>query len=126
MDDHQAMLAIQEQLDGVEWSSDTLDRIASILIGAGYRIRDTGDVDRDDLAPSPAADLAPAPTDLPWAIRHGIYEYEFATFNERQTRLSFRSDDLKAGLGGHIILPNDVATAFQQSLEILVNDPAGD
>ncbi len=28
MDDHEAMLAIQELLDGVEWNSDTLGQIA--------------------------------------------------------------------------------------------------
>lgn len=38
--EHDALLAIQEELDGVEWSSDTLSRIADIMIQAGYRIRD--------------------------------------------------------------------------------------
>jgi len=41
--DHEAMLAIQELLDGTEWSADTLDRIAAIVIAAGYRIRDLND-----------------------------------------------------------------------------------
>jgi hypothetical protein len=40
MDDHDAMLAIHEAMDGVEWSSATLDRIATILEQAGYPIRD--------------------------------------------------------------------------------------
>jgi hypothetical protein len=41
-----ALLAIQEQLDGVEWTPDTLERIAEIMVRAGYRIRDLTDVDR--------------------------------------------------------------------------------
>lgn len=45
MDDHNAMLAIQELMDGVEWSADTLDEIAQIVRDAGYRIRDTNEVD---------------------------------------------------------------------------------
>lgn len=44
--DHAALLAIQELLDGVEWSADTLGEVAQIMIGAGYRIRDLNDVDR--------------------------------------------------------------------------------
>jgi hypothetical protein len=34
-----AMLEIQELLDGVEWTPDTLDRIAEIMVTAGYPIR---------------------------------------------------------------------------------------
>ncbi|WLB77007.1 hypothetical protein [Bradyrhizobium elkanii] len=34
MDDHQAMLAIQEQMDGVEWDSDTLSAIGDIMVRA--------------------------------------------------------------------------------------------
>ncbi|MGX1364054.1 hypothetical protein [Bradyrhizobium elkanii] len=45
MNDHQAMPAIQEQMDGVEWDSDTLSAIGDIMINAGYRIRDMNDVD---------------------------------------------------------------------------------
>ena len=45
MNDHQAMLAIQQELDGVEWTPDTLERIAEILQQAGYRIRDLDDRD---------------------------------------------------------------------------------
>lgn len=45
MDDHAAMLAIQELMDGTEWNSGTLDQIAEIMIAAGYRIRDLNDVD---------------------------------------------------------------------------------
>ena len=40
MNDHDAMLAIQEQLDGVEWSTETLESIAEILTSAGYEVRD--------------------------------------------------------------------------------------
>jgi hypothetical protein len=43
MNDHQAMLAIQQELDGVEWTADTLGCIAEILQQAGYRIRDLDD-----------------------------------------------------------------------------------
>lgn len=35
-----ALLAIQELMDGVEWTPDTLDQIADILRDAGYRVRD--------------------------------------------------------------------------------------
>jgi hypothetical protein len=38
--DHDAMLAIQQLLDGAEWSADTLGEIATILTEAGYPIRD--------------------------------------------------------------------------------------
>jgi hypothetical protein len=44
--DHNALLAIQELLDGVEWTPDTLDNIAEILTRAGYRVRDLNEVDR--------------------------------------------------------------------------------
>jgi hypothetical protein len=40
MDDHEALLAIQKLMDGVVWSPDTLDAIASILERAGYEIAD--------------------------------------------------------------------------------------
>jgi hypothetical protein len=43
MTTHEAMLAIQEQLDGVEWSAHTLEEIAAILIEAGFRVRDLAD-----------------------------------------------------------------------------------
>ena len=36
-----ALLAIQELMDGVEWTPDTLERIAEILEGAGYHVSDT-------------------------------------------------------------------------------------
>jgi hypothetical protein len=45
MNDHEAMLAIQQALDGVEWTADTLECIAEILLQAGYRIRDLDDRD---------------------------------------------------------------------------------
>jgi len=47
MTDHEAILAIQELLDDVEWTADTLDAIAEILIEAGYRIRNLDEVDRE-------------------------------------------------------------------------------
>jgi hypothetical protein len=43
MTDHDTLLAIQELLDGVEWSIDTLTHIASLLTEAGYRVRDIGE-----------------------------------------------------------------------------------
>ena len=46
MNDHDAMLAIQELLDGVEWSANTLEEIAAVVIKAGYRIRDLDDVEQ--------------------------------------------------------------------------------
>jgi hypothetical protein len=47
MNDHQAMLAIEQELDGVEWTAETLERIAEILQQAGYRIRDLDDCDTE-------------------------------------------------------------------------------
>jgi hypothetical protein len=47
MDDHALLLAIQEELDGVEWDSDTLERVAQLMVASGYRIRDCNDVDRE-------------------------------------------------------------------------------
>jgi uncharacterized protein YllA (UPF0747 family) len=43
MNDHEAMLAIQQELDGVEWTAEALERVADILQQAGYRIRDLDD-----------------------------------------------------------------------------------
>lgn len=40
MNDHDLLLAIQELLDGVEWSPDTLDQIAELMNGSGWVIRD--------------------------------------------------------------------------------------
>jgi hypothetical protein len=46
MNDHDAMLAIQELLDGMEWrGAETLGDIAQILRDAGYRVRDLDDRD---------------------------------------------------------------------------------
>lgn len=42
---HDPMLDIQQELDGVAWTPDTLDRIAQILIRSGYRVRDLDDRD---------------------------------------------------------------------------------
>lgn len=42
-----ALLAIQEAMDGVEWNSDTMDEVATIMVRAGYRIRDLNDTDVD-------------------------------------------------------------------------------
>lgn len=69
MNDHQAMLAIQEQMDGVEWDSDTLSAIGDIMINAGYRIRDMNDVDleaRTILESPPKAQL-----DRAWMLAIG-------------------------------------------------------
>jgi hypothetical protein len=43
MNDHTAMLLIQELLDGVEWNSNTLESIAAVMTAAGYKIRDLDD-----------------------------------------------------------------------------------
>lgn len=40
MSPHEAMLAIQELMDGVEWTPETLERIAEILTESGYPVRD--------------------------------------------------------------------------------------
>jgi hypothetical protein len=47
VDDHDLLLAIQNRLDGVEWSSDTLEEIAALMVASGYRIRDLDDRDRE-------------------------------------------------------------------------------
>ena len=49
MNDHEALLAIQELMDGVEWSPDTLDEIAAVMRRAGYRIRDTDGIDPEEI-----------------------------------------------------------------------------
>ncbi len=41
MNDETAMLEIQDLLDGVVWSLDTLDAIAKILRDSGYEIHDS-------------------------------------------------------------------------------------
>lgn len=41
---HKLLKAIQRELDGVEWDSDTLDRIAVLLDENGYKIRDAIEV----------------------------------------------------------------------------------
>jgi hypothetical protein len=46
MNDHDLLLEIQALLDGVEWNSETLDRIAALMIDSCYRIRDCNDVDQ--------------------------------------------------------------------------------
>ena len=66
MNDHQAMLAIQEQMDGVEWDSDTLSAIGDIVIRAGYRIRDMNDVDLE--ARSVLEALPQAQLDKAWML----------------------------------------------------------
>lgn len=40
MDAQAIVNAIHREMDGKEWSADTLDRIAELLKGAGYEIRD--------------------------------------------------------------------------------------
>lgn len=52
LDNKDALLEIQELLDGVEWNSDTCDAIAQVMDRAGYRIRD---LDDRDLNPDPRA-----------------------------------------------------------------------
>ncbi len=39
MNDHEIVLAIQNRLDGTEWSADTLEEIADILARNGYPLR---------------------------------------------------------------------------------------
>ncbi len=48
MNDHELVLEIQQLMDGVEWSADTLDAIAQLLISNGYRIRDMNDYDLEE------------------------------------------------------------------------------
>jgi hypothetical protein len=43
--DGEAMTIIYEILDGVEWSADTLEAIASIVMQAGYNIRNPHEVE---------------------------------------------------------------------------------
>ena len=38
MDESDALLAIQDLLDGVEWTPETLDNIAAVMRSAGYAI----------------------------------------------------------------------------------------
>jgi hypothetical protein len=45
VNDNEILLAIQELMDGVEWSTDTLDGIAKLLNDNGYRVRDLDDAD---------------------------------------------------------------------------------
>lgn len=40
--------AIHEVLDGRYWSPDTLERIADLLRGAGYRIRSPEDIEEEE------------------------------------------------------------------------------
>jgi len=40
MTELEAMLAIQDLMDGIEWNADTLDAIAQIMVEAGYKIHD--------------------------------------------------------------------------------------
>jgi hypothetical protein len=80
MIDHEAMLAIQQELDAVEWTADTLERIAKILHQAGYRIRDLDDRDAEGEAiPSGARD--------PEAQVHGSSQrHVLATLQEDRVR----------------------------------------
>ena len=43
MSDHEAMLAIQELLDGQAWTAEVLEEIADVLQQAGCRVRDIED-----------------------------------------------------------------------------------
>ncbi|ANA86331.1 hypothetical protein SEA_LOZINAK_175 [Gordonia phage Lozinak] len=42
MNDHEILLAIQDLMDGVAWSADTLNSIAELLNANGYTIGDIG------------------------------------------------------------------------------------
>lgn len=41
MSPEDALLSIQEAMDGVEWTPETLEHIAGVMEQAGYHIRDT-------------------------------------------------------------------------------------
>jgi hypothetical protein len=41
--DHELLLAIQELLDGVEWTTDTLSEVADLMTINGYTIHDIGE-----------------------------------------------------------------------------------
>ena len=43
MTDNEILLAIQQEMDGVEWSPDTLDAIAQLLNANGYAVADLDD-----------------------------------------------------------------------------------
>lgn len=45
MNDHELILEIQGLMDGVEWTPETLERIAELLRRSGYRVRDLDDRD---------------------------------------------------------------------------------
>ena len=49
MTPNDALLRIQELMDGVEWTPDTLDEIARVMRRADYRIRDLNDDDIPEL-----------------------------------------------------------------------------
>lgn len=40
MNDHDLLLAIQELLDGTEWSADTIEQVALLMEQNGYHISD--------------------------------------------------------------------------------------
>jgi hypothetical protein len=43
MNDNAILLAIQELMDGVDWSPDTLNAIAALLNENGYEIKDSNE-----------------------------------------------------------------------------------
>ena len=49
MDDHDIVLTIREMLDGVEWTPDTLEDIASLLRKNGYHVAGRKDIDLEEL-----------------------------------------------------------------------------
>jgi len=49
MNDHDLLLAIQEELDGVEWTPDTLQTVAALLTSNGYTVRDLGEALRESM-----------------------------------------------------------------------------
>jgi len=48
MGDVDLLMAIQQLLDGVEWDSNTLEHIATLLDDNGYTVRDPNDLEDED------------------------------------------------------------------------------
>jgi hypothetical protein len=53
-EDHDLLLAIQNELDGTSWDADTLETIATLMQAGGYRIRDKDDRDVERTLTQPA------------------------------------------------------------------------
>lgn len=82
MNDHDLLLTIQELLDGVVWTPDTVETIAELMTENGYRIRDKND--RDALATPPAPILYV----LHIAHRHGDSYWVFDDEEKARNRLA--------------------------------------